>query len=433
MSADPSAQPHARSRTVRWTPVLLAAIAVLICTNGPSTFVGLNLVHPPDLEFESWQFLVPLAAVATGGTLALLGRGSRETVRALGWPAAVLAAFLAVTVLSSTWSVAPHLTPVRSLTGVGIACFGVWFGRHLDIVEQMWAVGLGTHAGLAASVVVLLVSPKRAKMDEFLNHPYWKGIWGNRNSLAPVCVLAMLTVIGLAFIVRGRRFTALTVAVVLVDLRLLVGAGSDTAIVALVVVLAVAFVGSLVLGLLARRRVSGRLVGLLTVPAAFAVWRLFFLTVSRAAAAAGKDSSLTSRRPIWSAVRSLIRIHPLRGFGWWAVWDSHAVDEVYARLGSFGSAHNGLLEVLLGTGVLGALPFTIFAISALSRPFRLVWQARSVEAVWWTAVVTFAFVENLTESFVLWHSYIWVLVVAAAFVPGTGLGRSPTRSARLDQ
>ena len=35
----------------------------------------------------------------------------------------------------------------------------------------------------------------------------------------------------------------------------------------------------------------------------------------------------------------------------------------------------------------------------------------------WASVVGFALVENVTESFVLWFSYVWVLLMAAALRP----------------
>ena len=51
---------------------------------------------------------------------------------------------------------------------------------------------------------------------------------------------------------------------------------------------------------------------------------------------------------------------------------------------------------------------------------------RSERESWlWSAVVVFLLVENITESFVLWFSYNWVLLVAAA------LHRTPARAAEL--
>ena len=56
-----------------------------------------------------------------------------------------------------------------------------------------------------------------------------------------------------------------------------------------------------------------------------------------------------------------------------------------------------------------------FAVLALGRPFVPLWRAPSVATTRWVAIVTFAVVENIMESFVLWRSYIWVLLVASAF------------------
>ena len=60
-------------------------------------------------------------------------------------------------------------------------------------------------------------------------------------------------------------------------------------------------------------------------------------------------------------------------------------------------------------------------------PCPQVWRDPSPDAWLWAAVVAFLLVENVTESFVLWFSYNWVLVMAAALRPIPS-HRSPTRA-----
>jgi O-antigen ligase len=125
---------------------------------------------------------------------------------------------------------------------------------------------------------------------------------------------------------------------------------------------------------------------------------------------------------MWADVRGFFWVHPIRGYGFWAIWEVPALTaDSYARLGGYGSAHNAALEVALGLGVIGLLIYLVICGAAIGGPFVWYWCQRSTAAWWWALVVIFLAAEQLMESFVLWHSYIWVLFLAAALAP---FGRS---------
>ena len=64
----------------------------------------------------------------------------------------------------------------------------------------------------------------------------------------------------------------------------------------------------------------------------------------------------------------------------------------------------------------------------MRRRRRTLWREPGPEAWTWGALVVFLVVENVTESFVLWFSYNWVLLIAAALRFGPG-PRTPHSSA----
>ncbi|MYB87718.1 MAG: hypothetical protein F4X85_10995 [Acidimicrobiaceae bacterium] len=79
-----------------------------------------------------------------------------------------------------------------------------------------------------------------------------------------------------------------------------------------------------------------------------------------------------------------------------------------------GSAHNSLVEVGLGLGLLGAVPFAVIVVLAARNAGLALWRRPGTDTWMWAALVAFLLVENVTESFVLWFSYSWVLLMAAA-------------------
>ena len=96
-----------------------------------------------------------------------------------------------------------------------------------------------------------------------------------------------------------------------------------------------------------------------------------------------------------------------------------------------GSAHNSLMEVALGLGLIGTVPFVVIVVLAARNAGLHLWRRPGADSWMWAAVIGFALVENVTESFVLWFSYIWVLLMAAALRPSSppGPGSPPPQRA----
>ena len=66
------------------------------------------------------------------------------------------------------------------------------------------------------------------------------------------------------------------------------------------------------------------------------------------------------------------------------------------------------------------MPFLVVVALALQGTIAAAWRTPSVASWTWLALVLFLVIENLTESFVLWFSYNWVLLMAAALRAGGG-------------
>jgi O-antigen ligase len=147
------------------------------------------------------------------------------------------------------------------------------------------------------------------------------------------------------------------------------------------------------------------------------------------------ESTFVQRRTIWSQVWDSIRDRPIRGHGFFAVWEVPAFIAQHP-LFDRGSGHGSALEVWLGLGLLGLIPFAVIVALALRGALRDAWTRPSPASWVWLAAIVLLVIENITESFVLWFSYNWVLLMAAALRSGmtrTGPGEeSRVRSRQAD-
>lgn len=84
----------------------------------------------------------------------------------------------------------------------------------------------------------------------------------------------------------------------------------------------------------------------------------------------GRDSTLTGRTEIWDMVRQ-VHTNPIVGCGFYSFWSTRAAREISELyMGTLGTTHNGILEMYLDTGFIGA---------GLLILVLLVWGQRSIK------------------------------------------------------
>ena len=453
-------------------PLRFAAVAtaLLIFTNGPVFFVARNLTA----DSGGWEGDLVRPAIIAAALLAaataffdLAWRGSTGARRAAGpasrgpspdtsagpaelaqahstadpaglarphgVAAAAVAAYTVWAVASSAWSVVPGLTLWRSLVYAGLVLLA-WVMADMGPDVRV-PLGLMAAAAVGASLLALAAVPNQA----FDIRGFWQGVYTNRNSLAPLAALGLLVAVRLLLTRPGgselteaarpaeppeesqhpeetepaerdwRRWQRPVAGAALggAALVVLIGAGSRTAWLSLVGALAVSALGWTYPRLRQRfgpRAAAGAGIG------AAAVGLAGLVAVT---AALWQESTFAQRRTIWGLVWDRIADRPLAGHGFFAFWD---VPELIAdhELLQDGSAHNSALEVLLGTGLIGLAPFAVIAVVAALNAGRDLVRDPGADTWLWAAVVAFALFENAAESFVLWFSYNWVIIMAAA-------------------
>ena len=390
--------------------VASATAGVFIATGGPSIWLTNRIAHN-GYDIEAWPYLYPFALLGVIGLVGLSRlRFESDLLQKLAIGAAAM--YGAWALLSVTWSVAPFYTAVRSLLAAGVVGFAVWFGAALSRTRQLRAVSSAMGVAVAASAALVHFRPlEGGGYWDGERNIFFRGIFANSNSLGPVCVVGVISFVASALLTRRLAAQVIWSVLTLISLWLLWRSGSDTAHAALAIVILLGLVG-LLLWFAYFRGVPTRVllvapgvvasIGLVVVIAKF--WQLSDLLTA--------DPTFGGRREIWTRVLELIPERLWQGHGYWAYINGPPpVDPI---LLSNGTTHDSVLEVLLGLGMVGLVPFLATACLAVLQVIRHLRRKLDVISLWQAGLVLVVLLENVTESFVLFYSYIWVLLIAAS-------------------
>lgn len=337
--------------------------------------VGLTLLDPPgghtgtatrvleDLPADG-PLRAALSVLALAFAAPMLLRLLRRSV-----PPVVAATLLLGVVLTASGllGVRPALSPAPLLAAVVLAALLLLARDAPDPVRTVRNVLLGV---LVANVVFALARPDVAVQTTYVAGVVpWRlhGLSGHANSLGPLMVLLLVTLVLRPLRTRGAQTPALLGAA-----AALLATQSKTALLTL---LLVALVGSLPAGRAAGRAAARRLhlhVGLLLVTLAV-LTGVATLTGGETAARLLADEdvvTLTGRTDVWQATLSAWRESPLFGVGG-ALWDDRMREDFAARYGwSPAYAHNLWLQVLGQAGLVGLATLLLYLLILLGAARR---------------------------------------------------------------
>lgn len=356
--------------------LLSGALGFLLAGEEDPVQVVLAAANAEDYRLKQAAFAAAYGLAA----LLLAGRWDR---RAASLP---LLALMVLPALSALWSPDPGLTLRRSLALWGTTLFGLYLGLAFTEAQLRRLVVAVALAGAVASAWVLAFLGDQGLMAYGEVGRVWQGAYPHKNILALVMALSLLCLLRPPFR-PGRVVLAAGLAV------LLVGANSATAMIALAVALACAWLPP-----------RAAWLALAAAPALLVVDAALLTDLL------GRDTSLTNRLPLWKFVFQHIAEQPWLGWGYgtfFAGLDSPAAEQ-WALSGLFEAhAHNGGLQVLLDVGLLG---FAAFAGLVMVHATRI----GGPERRWHWTLLAFVAAYNLTEaSLFAPHTLLWVLLLAS--------------------
>jgi exopolysaccharide production protein ExoQ len=384
------------------------SLSLVIVGTAFSTFAVIRVVGWPGLVGA----LCMLVVLATASFVA-----RRDRLEARGLLPVSLLVFVGWCTASVFWSQNPGTTLASSLYQLAWAYLAIYLAMVRDTIQVVRVVGdvlrfllagslaLEVFSGLVASEPVhyLGVSGTIAHLGPI------QGIFGSRNALALISVVALVTFFvewRTRSVTRGRA--ALSIPLAVISLLL------SRSPVAMAVV-AIVIVGALFLVLLRSIKDEGRrfsvqvTLAVASAIAAAAAWVLRDPIIALMDA----RSMLNVRHELWIQIWDFSSSRSLVGWGWTGIWRPdelpyNVINALVAHPQSNGL--NAYLDVLLQLGWAGVLVFGVLVVLALGRSWLVASNKRSVIHTWTPLVLLALLATSATESVAL-VDYGWLLLV----------------------
>ena len=334
-----------------------------------------------------------------------------ESVISMARQRAMLTAVAGVTILSAAWS----QNPFRSFYNGMFYLIGTAFVYYLvssltaeEIMELV--IRLGVVVCLLSAITVLLFPKHGVDVSAPRTAGAWMGIFQDRVTsakcsvylLSPALIFGpwrrrwlMLVYIAamLIFIVEAKAVSSLFVTAVFVSFMIVLHVG---------------------------RRLERRTALFLGAIFTFVLLIVSMFVSSHFASileAFGRDPTLTGRTEIWSYLFTSIAKRPLLGYGYYAFWQGmtgESANVIMAAHWFFGYAHNGLLEIVLQIGVLGAGLFLLTFVKACRDAWFCFKFGRSYGVEWYSGLLLLAVIYNIDEETLLWpNDFLSMLYIVA--------------------
>ena len=373
--------------------------------------------------------VVTLRTVITGLCLVAVGMlaARREEISFLRLVPTTLLMVIAWAFASVFWSTDAFSSFWRWTAMAAVGLLAVTIGHVRDTLQTVRALGDVLRAALTLSLVLEVLSgiifdtPLRflGIQGHIASFGPIQGIFGTRNMLGFVAVVAMIT-----FAVEMRTHSVRPgLAVFSLSLASALGllSASPTVLVLAVVVGAATAVLTLVRSVPAARRtrVQWIVAGVVAVASV-----ALYLQRARIVDFLGARDDLSMRSHLWAMARYFAARQPVLGWGWYGPWD--VAEQPFASINHLLSqrhttALNAYVDVHLQLGWVGVMLFCVLGGLALVRSWLDASQRRSVVYAWTPLMVIALAVTSVFESVALF-GLGWMLLVLCAVRAGQSRG-----------
>lgn len=268
-------------------------------------------------------------------------------------PALVLLVLL--TLCSALWSLDPATSFRRGIAAICTAGFGFYLAAGFSWRDMLRCLGLAWLILAVGNLIAGGLFPGFGRMQEI--HPgAWCGLWFEKNQMGGN--FARSAFLFAFLIATDRDWRRLWIIGLVFSAALVLLSTSKTSLLGLIL-------GSgILLAYLWMR--THRLLALAS------MWLMFTVSIfatifvmampETVVSIMGRDLTLTGRTDIWEVLLREMEQRPLLGFGYGTFWAAESEPAMRVRLETewnVPTAHNGILEVMLALGQIGAALFII--------------------------------------------------------------------------
>lgn len=320
--------------------------------------------------------------------------------------------FIAFCAASTSWSIDPSATIIRTSSLIGTYLVALYFAFKYHPIALMKLMGWSLFISTALSIVIAIAMPDYGVQSGGDNAGNWRGLFSHKNVASYVVIIGLITHAFLYWMERKR----LWLLAVSLDIVFLIGASSRTAILCLVLTFALVKF----LRFLSRRNIytiglSALLLVFIGGGAVFTVTNLHEIL-----ALLGRDITLTGRTTIWQAAFAFLAESPFFGHGYQAAWRTGEGMPLYMlRLGwawNPSHAHNGFIDIMLGVGYIGFIIYVLIFFSQISRTTNVMTTGH-LEGAWMLSMLLSIAIIGMSGRVIMQPNTLYSLIsfyIAAA-------------------
>jgi exopolysaccharide production protein ExoQ len=335
------------------------------------------------------------------------------------WVAIIpLMTILFISIISQYWSLVPSSTSKRALYLLAVSLAGIFMGLELKQKTIIWILEIFSTLIIIISYIMIFLYPHAAIMTRF-SVGAWTGLFDHKNELGNMAAFFSILFLFRLLNFRNDGWLVRLYGMLFFALSLFILIKSDSAAslisfiaIVCIVILAMAFLkwGHL---LQTKGKVFISAIGIFLL-GVLLIFRDSILGIF------GRNSSFTGRVPLWVGLIPYIKSKILLGYGFGeAFWSGGAgqplTDELLKTTGWDPSlSHNGYLEAILGTGLIGFVFYISFFIQTAYFSITYFLRERIVGSLIFTAWFVQVMLINIVENkFGTLEIFFWLLLVIA--------------------